>query len=42
MITIRKATAKDIHLLASLSVKAFMPAHGHSSPERRYNIIYQS
>jgi ribosomal protein S18 acetylase RimI-like enzyme len=34
MITIRKATAKDIHLLASLSVKAFMPAHGHSSPEK--------
>ena len=33
MITIRKATEKDIHLLASLSVEAFMPAHGHSSPE---------
>jgi ribosomal protein S18 acetylase RimI-like enzyme len=33
MITIRKATDKDIHLLASLSVEAFMPAHGHSSPK---------
>ena len=33
MITIRKATDKDIHLLASLSVEAFMPSHGHSSPK---------
>ena len=34
MISIRKATTKDAHLLASLSIEAFMPAHGHSAPKK--------
>ena len=34
MISIRKATTKDVHLLASLSIEAFMPAHGHSAPKK--------
>jgi len=33
MISIRKATTNDAHLLASLSIEAFMPAHGHSAPK---------
>ena len=34
MTTIKKATINDINILASLSVEAFLPAHGHSSPEK--------
>lgn len=34
MTNIKKATIKDTSLLASLSVEAFMPAHGHSSPKK--------
>ena len=33
MIDIRKATTKDLHLLASLSTESFIPAHGHSAPK---------
>ena len=33
MISIRKATTEDALLLASLSIEAFMPAHGHSAPK---------
>ncbi len=33
MITIRKATIEDVHLLASLSTESFIPAHGHSAPK---------
>ena len=40
MISIRKATTNDAHLLASLSIEAFMPAHGHSAPKAGYFIIY--
>ncbi|MDA9584358.1 GNAT family N-acetyltransferase [Flavobacteriaceae bacterium] len=32
--SIKKATINDLNLLASLSVEAFLPAHGHSSPEK--------
>ncbi len=32
MIHIKKATLEDANLLAEISVKAFLPAHGHSSP----------
>ena len=34
MTSIKKATINDVNLLASLSVEAFLPAHGHSSPEK--------
>ena len=34
MTIIKKATINDVNLLASLSVEAFLPAHGHSSPEK--------
>tara|TARA_B100000795_G_scaffold258153_2_gene232016 strand:- start:673 stop:1188 length:516 start_codon:yes stop_codon:yes gene_type:complete len=34
MTNIKKATIEDVNLLASLSVEAFMPAHGHSSPKK--------
>ena len=37
MTTIKKATFNDVNLLASLSVEAFLPAHGHSSPEKYIN-----
>jgi hypothetical protein len=36
MMSIKKATINDVNLLASLSVEAFLPAHGHSSPEKGY------
>ena len=32
MIRIQKATLKDAKLLSELSVKSFLPAHGHSAP----------
>jgi|TARA_B110000902_G_scaffold260407_1_gene333278 ribosomal protein S18 acetylase RimI-like enzyme len=34
MINIKKATVVDTNLLVSLSIEAFLPAHGHSSPKK--------
>tara|TARA_B110000003_G_scaffold274490_1_gene314583 strand:+ start:2850 stop:3365 length:516 start_codon:yes stop_codon:yes gene_type:complete len=34
MTNIKKATIKDANLLVSLSIKTFIPAHGHSSPKK--------
>ena len=42
MTSIKKATFNDVNLLASLSVEAFLPAHGHSSPEKDINIYLEA
>ena len=42
MTSIKKATINDVNLLASLSVEAFLPAHGHSSPEKDINIYLEA
>jgi len=42
MMSIKKATINDVNLLASLSVEAFLPAHGHSSPEKDINIYLEA
>ena len=34
MILISKATSKDSLLLSKLSIKSFLPAHGHSAPKK--------
>ena len=41
MTSIKKATFNDVNLLASLSVEAFLPAHGHSSPEKDINTLFR-
>ena len=42
MTSIKKATFNDVNLLASLSVEAFLPAHGHSSPEKDINTYLEA